>query len=214
MKQYVVPLIAAGLLVAVSAREATADDTPDAAALARQIETLELRKQRIQDSNDIKRLQRAYGYYVDHAMWDEVADLFADDGSIEIGLDGVYIGKERIREYLYALGNGRAGLAEGELNEHLQLMPVVTLSADGTTAKGRWEGLILTGRLGESALWGQGPYENEYVKADGVWKIARLHWYQTFIVPYEGGWAQNEDVTGGKAVSGRLPPDAPPTIEY
>ena len=214
MKQYVVPLIAAGLLVAVSAREATADDTPDAAALARQIETLELRKQRIQDSNDIKRLQRAYGYYVDHAMWDEVADLFADQGSIEIGLDGVYIGKERVREYLYALGGGRAGLAEGELNEHMQLMPVVTLSPDGTTAKGRWEGLILAGQLGESALWGQGPYENEYVKEDGVWKIARLHWYQTFLVPYEGGWAHNEDVSGGKAVSGSLPPDAPPTIEY
>ena len=212
MKHYVAPLVMAGLLVAVTGHEAVGDDTPD--ALARQIAALEVRKERIEDSNDIKRLQRAYGYYVEHAMWDEVADLFADDGSAEFGLDGVYIGKERIREYLYALGNGRAGLAEGELNEHLQLMPVVTLSADGTTAKGRWEGLILAGRLGESALWGQGPYENEYVKADGVWKIARLHWYQTFIVPYEGGWAQNEDVTGGKAVSGRLPPDAPPTIEY
>lgn len=214
MKQYVVPLIAAGLLVAVSAREATADDTPDAAALARQIETLELRKQRIQDSNDIKRLQRAYGYYVDHAMWDEVADLFADQGSIEIGLDGVYIGKERVREYLYALGNGRSGLAEGELNEHMQLMPVVTVAPDGKTAKARWRGLIMAGRLGEGAFWGEGPYENEYVKEDGVWKISKLHWFQSFVVPYEGGWARNEDANGAKYVSDRHPPDAPPTVEY
>src|SRR5690606_2432711 len=136
------------------------------------------------------------------------------NGSIEIGLDGVYIGKARVREYLYALGNGRPGLTDGVLNEHMQLMPVVTVSPDGATAKGRWEGIAMVGRLGEEALWGQGPYENEYVKEDGVWRVARLHWYQTFLVPYEGGWAHNEDVNGGRAVSGRLPPDAPPTIEY
>ena len=221
MKQLIVRSVAAGLLIAATAFYATADETADdaandgtAASLERQIAALEERKQRIQDSNDLKRLQRAYGYYVDHAMWDEVADLFADNGSIEIGLDGVYLGKERVREYLYALSNGRPGLAEGVLNEHMQLMPVVTVSPDGTTAKGRWEGIAMVGRLGEEALWGQGPYENEYVKEDGVWKIARLHWFQTFLVPYEGGWAHNEDVNGAKAVSQRLPPDAPPTIEY
>src|SRR5690606_32763861 len=180
MKQHVARILMAGLVAAAagcgtSADEAAAQSVPAddrAAALEARVAALEARRQRIEDSNDIKRLQRAYGYYVDHALWDEVADLFADEGSIEIGLDGVYLGKERVREYLYALGDGRAGLAEGELNEHMQLMPVVTLSPDGTTAKGRWEGLILAGQLGESALWGQGPYENEYVKEDGVWKIA------------------------------------------
>ena len=34
-----------------------------------------------------------YGYYLDRAMWDQVADLFAADGTIEIGLRGVYVGK-------------------------------------------------------------------------------------------------------------------------
>ncbi len=192
---------------------ATADDAR-AAELGRRLAALERRKTRIEDANAIKRLQRAYGYYVDAARWDDVADLFAADGAIEIGLDGVYAGRDRVREYLYALGDGRAGLVEGELNEHMQLMPVVTVAPDGRTAQGRWRGLVMAGRLGEQGVWGEGPYENEYVKEDGVWKIARLHWFQTFMVPYEGGWIENADVNGAKYVSDRLPPDAPTTFEY
>ena len=112
-------------------------------------------------------MQHAYGYYVDRALWDDVAALFADDGTIEIGLDGVYVGKERVREYLHALGGGRAGLVDGELNEHLQVMPVITVAADGRTAKARWRAITLTGELGGEAFWGEGPYENEYVKDGG-----------------------------------------------
>jgi hypothetical protein len=58
---------------------------------------------RIADANAVKRLQRAYGFYVDQAKWDDVADLFAKSGTIEIARDGVYVGQERVRAYLYAL---------------------------------------------------------------------------------------------------------------
>jgi hypothetical protein len=184
------------------------------ADLDSRLAVLEHRKSLIEDAKDIKRLQRAYGYYLDEGLWDEVADLFAADGTIEIGLDGIYVGKERVREYLYALGGGKAGLAEGELNEHLQLMPVVTVAPDGITAKGRWRALIMAGRLGESAIWGEGPYENEYVKENGVWKLKKVHWYQSVVVPYETGWLNTEDVNQGKWASQSLAPDRPPTIEY
>jgi len=229
VKHYEIPTAVAAVCLALSgcgdpttagageeAAAQTANAVEDArvAELERQVEALERRKALIEDSNAIKRLQRAYGYYVDQALWDEAGDLFADNGAIEIGLDGVYSGKERVREYLYALGDGDAGLSEGELNEHMQLMPVVTVAPDGMSARARWRGLNMTGRLGEDALWGEGPYENEYVKEDGVWKIGKLHWFQSILVPYEGGWARHEDVNGGKHVSDRLPPDAPPSVEY
>jgi hypothetical protein len=184
------------------------------AALQQRIVDLQAEADKIEAVSAVRRLQRAYGYYVDKAEWDQVADLFADDGTIEIGLDGVYVGKERIRKYLYALGGGQKGLREGELNEHMQLQPFVTVAADGQSAKARWRAFIMAGQHGKSAVWGEGPYENEYVKQDGVWKIKKLHWYQTFMVPYQGGWAKNKDVTGGIFVSKELPSDAPPTEKY
>jgi len=208
--------IAASLCIGVAACGSRKDEAqaPQLAELQRTLSTLEARKTRIEDIEAIKRLQRAYGYYVDEGLWDEVVELFSSDGSIEIGLDGVYVGRDRIREYLYALGGGKAGLSEGQLNEHMQLMPVITVSPDGKTARGTWRALMMAGELGKHAVWGEGPYENEYVKEDGVWKIRKLHWFQTVIVPYEGGWVRHEDPTRGKHVSGTLPPDRPPSVEY
>ncbi|HTX24889.1 MAG TPA: nuclear transport factor 2 family protein [Steroidobacteraceae bacterium] len=197
-----------------SRTEPTTSPTDRIAALQVQITQLETEVARAEDVSDLERLQRAYGYYLDAAQWDQMADLFADDGSIEIGLDGVYVGKERIRQYLHTLGGGRVGLRPGELNEHLILQPVIDVAPDGRTAKGRWRAVIMAGQYHRSALWGEGPYENDYVKHNGVWKIQTLHWYQTFMVPYAGGWARNKDVNGGIYVSKTLPPDKPPTERY
>jgi len=182
--------------------------------LQKRLGQLETEVDRIEDVRALKRLQRAYGYYVDQGMWNQAADLFAPQGTIEIGLDGVYVGQKRIRQYLFALGGEREGLKYGQLNEHLMLQPVVHVAADGRTAKARWRTLIMAGQLGERAFWGEGIYENEYIKQNGIWKISKLHWFQTFMVPYAGGWAKNMDSTGGIYVSKRLPPDRPPSKCY
>lgn len=192
----------------------TTADAEQIAALRTQLASLEARKQRIEDSNAIKRLQRAFGFYMNEALWDDVVELFADDATLEFGRDGVYAGKARIREYLYALNGGQMGLSEGQLQEHMQLMPVVTLSEDGNTAKARWRSIMMLGELGTNALWGEGPYENEYVKEAGTWKLSKLRWFQTILVPYDGGWAKHADYNQGIWVSDRLPPDAPLTAAY
>ena len=124
--------LAAGHAAPIHADLQAAEDVAD---LTPQLLALEQRRNRIQDVRDIKRLQRSYGYYLDQGQWDDAADLFATEGRIEFGLDGIYVGRERVRAYLYALGNGRRGLRPGELNEHFQLMPVVTVAADGQAAQ-------------------------------------------------------------------------------
>jgi SnoaL-like protein len=218
--EVVVKQLSVVFCAAVAAALSACSDSPSPEEAARwrtletQIAALEQRKTLVEDANAIERLQAAYGYYVDNALWDEVVDLFADDGTIEIGLDGVYVGKARVREYLYALGGGKQGRAEGELNEHLQVMPVITVAADGRSAKARWRGIVMNGALDGDAFWGEGPYENEYVKDGGVWKIQKLHWYQALFVPYAGGWQTNPDPSGGKFVSSVLAPDRPPSVEY
>ena len=197
-----------------STDKVTVSGSPRMSTFETQLTLLEKEANRVQAAHDIRRLQRSYGYYLDQAMWDEVADLFTDDGSVEIALDGVYVGKKRIREYFYRLGGGQRGLKKGQLNDHLQVQPVITVAPDGLTAKGRWRTVIMAGQVGESAFWGDGPSEVEYLKQNGTWKIAKLHWYQTFVVPYEGGWTKNKDVNGGVYVSRELPPDRPPTEHY
>jgi hypothetical protein len=151
---------------------------------------------------------------MEEALWDEVLQLFAENATLEFGRDGVYSGKQRIGEYLYALNDGMQGLRDGQLQEYLQLMPVLTLADDGMSAKARWNTIMLLGKHGVEANWGEGPYENEYVKEGGVWKISKLRWFQTILVPYEGGWAKNEDLNHGIWVSDKIPPDAPPTAPY
>ena len=180
-----------------------------------QVAALEARVERVEDASDIRRLQRAYGYYFDKGQWDEVADLFAAGASIEYGNEGVYIGQQRIREYFRELGHDRIGLIDGELNNRLILQPIIHVAADGKTAKGRWRALIQHGQYRQSAFWGEGPYEVEYVKEGGVWKIAKLHWYVNLFVPYEGGWAKSQPMDAWKSAAAQaFKPDRPPTEDY
>jgi ketosteroid isomerase-like protein len=163
------------------------------AASARSVTTasadqLLLRAQRLADTVEIKRVQAEYGYYLDRSDWDAVLDLFTDDVVAEYGSSGVFRGKGHVRALLYAIGYGKSGLRVGQLRDHIQLQPVIDVAPDGQSARGRWKALVLLGQYGEYARWQTGPYENEYRKVDGRWKISRIHWFETFTVPYEGGW--------------------------
>jgi hypothetical protein len=176
--------------------------------LKMQISALAHQIQNSQDYIAINNLQDAYGYYVDKAKWDEVADLFTKDGTLEIGLRGVYVGQDRVRAYLHRLSD----LTYGTLYNHSQLQPIIHIDPDGRTAKGRWRAFIQVGQLKTRAQWGDAIYENEYLKEDGVWKIRKLHAYFTYYVPYGKGWDQGGDPPPA-AIPG-LPPYLPPTENY
>ena len=181
------------------------------AADAASVDQLLMRAQRLADTVEIKRLQCEYGYYLDRSDWDAVLDLFTDDVVAEYGNSGVYRGKEHVRALLYAIGYGKSGLRVGQLRDHIQLQPVIDLAPDGQAAHGRWKALVLLGQYGDYARWQTGPYENEYRKEGGHWKISRIHWFETFTVPYEGGWTVA--MTQSNVADRKFPPpDGPPTF--
>ena len=183
---------------------------PALAALGSRMADLAARAQRLSDEIEVTNLQHAYGYYVDRKMWDDVAELFAADGTMEIGLQGVYSGRTSIRRGLNAFGP--AGLAEGEINDHIHLQTIVTVLPDGRTARARGTEIGMTGKTGGRALWSQSIYENEFVKQDGVWKLKTMHVYPRFIVDAEKGWATDAQPAPGP--SREFPPDRPSTETY
>ncbi|MGH8259903.1 MAG: nuclear transport factor 2 family protein, partial [Steroidobacteraceae bacterium] len=200
---------------------AAATSPPDQRAVERlqvEVRALHTEADRIRDTNAVEKLQRAYGYYIGKGYWDDAADLFTADATMEVGVDGVYVGRAHIRERLIRAGGGNPGpgLPYGQINHRMQLQPLVDVAPDGMTAKGRWREIALLGHYHHDAEWGAGVYENEYVKQNGVWKIAKLHYYPSFVAPYALGWAKLAPVSGDwKSATGKaFPADRPPTVEY
>ncbi len=168
------------------------------------------RVERLEDQDAIENLQAYFGYYFDKGMWDEVADLFAANGSFEYGQRGVYIGQDRIRRALLLFGP--EGLGDRYLNNHMMLQPIITVAPDGRTATGRWQGMVQLSEPGANGIWGVGIYENEYVKERGVWKLARLHFYVTAMADYDAGFTRAAYRMAGP--SALFPPDRPPSEVY
>ena len=205
-----------GLLVGLALCSASyaQSDAVRVAALQARISALAAETQYVESITQIQRLGRAFGYYTDKGYFGEAADLFVDDGTFQWGVDGVYRGKARIRELLTRHGGGSMkegpGLPFGRLNLRMQLQPVVTIAADGSTARARWREWGLLGEYRKAIFWGDAVIEDSYVRQDGVWKIAARQYYQNFVAPYQGGWAALQPA-GGKGqtpVAKEFPPDA------
>jgi hypothetical protein len=189
---------------------AGAQDPASLQALAARAAALATDVERLEDENAIENLQRIYGFYTDKQMWTQAADLFAVNGTMEVGGRGVFVGKDRILELLRS--NGPEFPQPGRLFDQMQLQPVVHVAPDGRTAKGRWRLFAQEAVSGKYANWGTGVYENDYVKEDGVWKIRNLHLYTTMYTPYEDGWGKIALPISQPAAD--LRPDRPPSVVY
>src|SRR5207253_1838853 len=100
----------------------------------------------------------AYGYYADRKMWDDVVDLFANDGVLEIGGQGVWRGPTSIRRGFET--QGPAGLRHGQLNDRGQNDMTVRIAPGGNEAFARG---IELGMLGEAD------------QEKGWWELAVFH---------------------------------------
>jgi hypothetical protein len=96
-------LLSAGLATLLTACGST--DSELRALIERQAERL----QRVEDVQAIERLERAYGYYVDKHLWDQVVDLFAEESSVEIAQRGVFYNREGARRvFLGRMGDNES----------------------------------------------------------------------------------------------------------
>lgn len=160
--------------------------------LEAKIEKLENEIQTLNDVNEIKNLQRVYGFYLEHWMAEDLVDLFADgEDTTLIIAAGQFRGKEAVRRFFH---HGREDVEMKYmpnpefLHQVMQLSGVVHVNPDGKTANGRWYGFGANafphpgGKINPG--WMNGIYEVDYVKQDGIWKLKKVHWCMTFHAPW------------------------------
>ena len=101
------------------------------------IKRLEAKVRELEDIEQIKIVQKSYGYYMDNLMYDDAADLFTDD------CHAFHIqGREALKASFNTFTTPRF---EGTKKLFLkqQLMGVIHVDKEGKTAKGRWNMLCL-----------------------------------------------------------------------
>jgi len=175
------------LLVALGAVNVAVGQSPSSSAAAR-VHRLAQNVERAESVRAVKRLQESYAQYSQFGLWTEMAALFADSAQLSYGKDHGQ-GRQAIENYFLArFGEGTHGLEPGRLHTQMVLRPLINVSADGQTAKGRWWEFSMTGQHGVKAEWSAGIFENEYVRERGVWKISRMRYIPMFAGPYATGW--------------------------
>ncbi len=136
---------------------------------------------------EIKRLQAEWGYRAIAGDWKGMAALGTD--YVEMVLPGGNReGREAVENGLRQLFGGADGIPAGRLNLHVWFSPVITLSAMGDRATGRWRHLALLGENGVSATWRSTTDVVEYHKTRDGWRIAFIRPYANFSGTYEEGW--------------------------
>lgn len=143
---------------------------------------------RAESMRAVKNLQRTYAQYSQFGLWNEMADLFAEQGTYIFDEETVK-GRKAIATYLTTHeGAGQQGLQPGAVHAEIIDHPVVNLSVDGDSASGRWYGFsFLSDSQGNASNLG-GVFENEYVRENGKWQIAVHRFYPQYSGPYETGW--------------------------
>lgn len=120
------------------------------AALEAKLADMERRLTVREDELDVKKLQYLYGYLIDKCMYNEVVDLFADDGEVRF-FGGVWKGKEGVRR-LYVerfqkrFTYGNNGPIDGFLLDHPQIQTIIDIDPDGKTARLRGRSTMQAGR--------------------------------------------------------------------
>lgn len=152
-----------------------------AEALIERIETLEA-------IEEIKALKSSYCYIADAAYknpssWNELVDLFTQDGWVDFGEHGRFEGKEGVHRFFAEKAHNFVSYAAHMVSNEI-------VDVNGTQARGNWY-LICpsTDRSSKTALWIQGRYEDEFVKLNGKWMWQSITFITHFAAPFDVGWS-------------------------
>ncbi|MEU2349839.1 nuclear transport factor 2 family protein [Modestobacter sp. NPDC049651] len=149
---------------------------------------------RVESLREVKDLQRTWAQLSQLGEWTAMADLFAADGTMRWG-DEVVQGRAAIAAWLTRRAGAMDGRTPGSLHTEVVDQPLANLSADGRTARARWQQMAFLGDGAGQARIEAGLQEDEYVLEDGRWRIALLRHVRQYEGDYATGWT-NVDGAG------------------
>lgn len=166
---------------------------------------LEERVARLEDISAIQTLWAHYAYLADTERdGAALGALHIDDAAWSAtgaGNFGRHEGRtsiERFFDDLYSTGPGADGPAM-PFRHHNMTNGYVALADDRQSATGRWKLTDMCTVAGDSAdaILLLGDYENEFVKSDGVWKIAMVELTSHSYSNWHKGWVVQPDLSAG-----------------
>ena len=149
---------------------------------------LEERVRRLEDIHSIANLKATYLDGADGG-WsfnpissnpDQVAPLFAPDGVWYSDSQGGIAGQDAIRR---VWGSFSRTMPFGY---HVITNPKIEV--DGDTGRGAWHLMFRGIDAAGTEVWAAGIYDDEFVRTDQGWRIARVQARIVFLGPYGQGW--------------------------
>jgi SnoaL-like domain len=138
---------------------------------------MEVRLQRLEDLEEIRRLFEDYGYHLDREQWHEYAALYAKDGQMRLGpvrADGPVAIETAAREGFGGGGRGGQGtIREGGLGGlHVVGSPRIQLDGDRATAEVMWVVIVRDGD-GKPVVSSAGHHLDDLVREAGRWRFQK-----------------------------------------
>jgi hypothetical protein len=135
----------------------------------------------LMDIEEIKKLQSYYVNRINPPKWDEIKDCFTKDAVFDTyagRIRGIDLVEKILTENIAQIHKGQFAI--------FIVQPIIEV--DGDKAKASWglvellpDNLKMPFMQGEPPKWVYGPYDMEYVREDGKWKISYLNWRSNIL---------------------------------
>ncbi|MBB5986855.1 nuclear transport factor 2 family protein [Sphingobium lignivorans] len=154
---------------------------------------LALALERTEAIRAVRDLQTLLAHHVEAGDWAAASALFTRDAALDWGNGTAAKGRAAIRDSLRTRLGGAESGGPNRLHATLPMAPVLTLSPDGRSAKGRWHEVGLFGGARREDNWTGGIHENDYVREADGWRIRRMAYHPQFRGTYAKGWHSAKD---------------------
>ena len=168
-----------------------------AAELETRVQQLEATVRELLDRETVRDLRYRYHECINEGKFEEIADLFTDDGELDFAHLGKAKGHAEIRRFFTVINRPPAS---GKQRPHItwvkQFIHNHTIHLHGDTGTG-FSYLEAKPIYDGEAFFVAARYDDEYLRQDGQWRFKKMSIQPYFMVPFKEGWAQEDKVKMG-----------------